>query len=175
MGWMLLNLESSFNKNPPIHFLLIFISCSYPWFLALNSVCNMTEKCAKWACSLWTCMMEMFLGFYWMVVNSWFINGFLTSLLGKCCHSTYIRQGFWLGWKYTRQKPHCLLCDFLCPRGTDFSLSAEHLCSISDTVRFLFNLNCGIRRIPVGWTSETFSSWRHTQQPSLWIIWRQSR
>lgn len=104
-----------------------------------------------------------------MVVNSWFINGFLTSSLGRSCHSTYlgfwshIRQGFWLGWKYTEQKPHCLFCDFLCPRATDFSLSAEHLYSISDTVRFFFffDLNYEIRRIPFGGTFRTFSYWRH--------------
>lgn len=78
-------------------------------------------------------------------MNSCFINGFLMTMLRKSCHPTYL--GYWshikqrcssfcLELKYTKQKPHFLLCDFLCPRATDF-LPNTYVSSLILLERFL--------------------------------------
>lgn len=146
----MLNLESSFNINLPIHFLLFFICCSYPQFLAIKSVCLKPgwEIYNVDLLILNLFDMTVFCGWlsYWMVVNSWLISGFLMSMLRKSCHSTclgswsHIKQScssFWLGLKYTKQKPPSLLCEFLCPRATDFLPNNYYVPSLILLERFI--------------------------------------
>lgn len=95
--------------------------------------------------------MTVFCGWlsYWMVVNSWLISGVLMSMLRKSCHSTYlgswshIKQScssFWLGLKYTKQNPPSLLCEFLCPRATDFLPNNYYVPSLIVLDLFWFEL-----------------------------------
>lgn len=59
-----------------------------------------------------------------MVMNSSFISGKSWRVLPSCLPGLLKphRQGcssFLLGLKYTKQNPHSLLYDFLCPRAAD--------------------------------------------------------
>ena len=102
-GTKILHAARCGQKKPTQSFSTYFHCCSYPWFLAIESVSNMVEKYAKWACSFCTCLMGMFLGLVILLngreqlIHQWFFF-FLISVkpfLKKIYLFTYLYL-FWL-------------------------------------------------------------------------------